>query len=137
MSRPALACSRVSESIGCLTTIRPLSRRQERAPREAHKQCIYNISDFSPGFRAVFQASKRQVSPFSAKTVSPSVNLLRECQATCENICGPLGSQKIAPLLRRAYNWSLLYRPYMNATCAEIQIMENLQPDYAPSFLLR
>jgi hypothetical protein len=30
------------------------TRRQERKTREARKQCMYNISDFSPGFRAVF-----------------------------------------------------------------------------------
>ena len=49
-----LACSHVSESIGCLTDDQTISRRQGRKTREVRKQCMYNISDFYSRFEAVF-----------------------------------------------------------------------------------
>src|SRR6266699_108926 len=51
------------------------TRRQERqSERRASNLCTTFLTS-PPDLEQFFQASKRQVSPFSAKLVSPSVNL--------------------------------------------------------------
>src|SRR5437868_5652444 len=60
-----LACSHVSESIGCLTDAQTISRRQGRQSERRASNSFTTFLTSTPHLERFFQASKRQVPSFS------------------------------------------------------------------------